>query len=122
MRTPIALFSLVLIAACADDDRSGYTQPNTTRTTTTETAPDQTALDQSSAPAELEHVAEVREAILAAPDLSLAARNVQVNTDSGRVTLRGEVETEQERVRVAQIASECVATTSVDNQITVEAP
>lgn len=122
MRLPIAIFSLVLVAACADDDRNGYTQPNTTRTTTTEPAPNQTALDQSSSPAELEHVAQVREAIIDEPDLSLAARNVQVNTDSGRVTLRGEVATEQERVRLAQIASECAATTSVDNQVTVEAP
>jgi len=122
MRTPIALFSLVLVAACADDNSSGYTQPNTTRTTTTEVAPNQTALDQSSAPAELEHVAAVREAILAAPDLSLAARNVQVNTDSGRVTLRGEVASEDERARIGEIAGDVTATTSVDNQLTVEAP
>lgn len=54
-------------------------------------------------------------------DLSLAAKNVQIMAEGGKVTLRGDVPSEGERARVEQLARSVPGVTDVDNRLEIGA-
>ena len=54
-----------------------------------------------------------------AKDPALGATQIDVDTDAGRVALRGTASDEQARARAAQIASQVQGVESVDNHISV---
>jgi osmotically-inducible protein OsmY len=116
--------SIVLLAACKEGDRDARAAESVT---TIPAAQDgradstPTASGQSNAKADIDHLAEIRKAIVDDDNLSVAAKNVTVVTSSGRVTLRGTVSTDEERKRVEDLAKRSSATLSVDNQIQVKA-
>ncbi len=56
-----------------------------------------------------------------AKDSSLSAMKINVDTDSGRVILRGTAPTSQAREHATALASGVKGVVSVDNQLTVEA-
>ena len=57
------------------------------------------------------------------PDgLSVSAQNVKIITANGRVTLRGPVESDDERRIVEELAVAATSAGSVDNQIEVKKP
>lgn len=118
----LPFLSLFLLAACGDDDRAHAAERNTGAATSPsardESAP--TAMDQSNAKADLDHLAEIRQAIVADDSLSTSGKNVTVLTRVGQVTLRGKVTSTQEKARIEEHAKSCAATRSVDNQIVVE--
>lgn len=116
MRTPLALCLLTLAAACnrADDVHASGTTTASGKTTPTSS-------DQSNAKADLDHLAEIRKALVADDSLSVAAKNTQVLTKDGHVILRGKVASATERETVERHARACAATRSVDDQIEVDA-
>ncbi|MCC6233561.1 MAG: PRC-barrel domain-containing protein [Verrucomicrobiales bacterium] len=63
-----------------------------------------TPLDHGSSAADVETTARLRKQIMARQDLSVSAKNVKVITVDGKITLRGPVETEQERMVVYELA------------------
>lgn len=65
-----------------------------------------------------ELVQNVRQKLMDA-DLSLAAENVQVMAEGGKVTLRGTVTSAEERSQVERLARSASGVTEVDNQIEV---
>jgi len=123
MRKLFFVLPLALSAACSDSNQYESTNGNGPSSGTVDAREKDdraiTASDQSNAKADLDHLAEIRKELVDASDLSTAAKNVKVMTRSGQVTLRGQVATEAERTRIEQIVDACVATLSVDNQITV---
>src|SRR5262245_52398123 len=76
-----------------------------------------TPLDQSNAGRDLELTRQIRQQLVAG-DFSTDAENVKVITEGGRVTLRGPVQSEQERQAVVEIAR-TVAGGQVDDQLAV---
>ena len=119
----VFLLSFVPLGACKKADRDTHAAETGTTTAPTqgsraESAP--TASGQSNAKADVDHLAEIRKAIVDDDGLSLAAKNVTVLTSSGRVTLRGTVSTDKERLRIEELAKRSSATRSVDNLIEVE--
>jgi len=56
-----------------------------------------------------------------AKDSTLSAMKINVDTDSGRVLLRGTTPTAEARTHATQLASAVKGVVSVDNQLTVEA-
>ena len=76
-----------------------------------------TPLDQSNAERDLELTRQIRQQIMDA-GLSTDAENVKVITDGGVVTLRGPVESEEERQAIVAIARG-IAGGQVDNQLEV---
>lgn len=56
-----------------------------------------------------------------AKDPALSSQQIDVDTDGGRVALRGTAPDEQARVRAAQIAGKVQGVVAVDNHITVQA-
>ncbi len=78
-----------------------------------------TPLDQSNRAEDVDTTSRIRKEILAVKDMSVNARNVKVITANGRVTLRGPVNSEEEKRRIGEIARRIATTDNVDNQLEV---
>ena len=79
-----------------------------------------TAMDQGSSRSDVELTKAIRKGIVADDDLSVAGKNVKVITIDGRVTLRGQVESSDEKRRIGEIARLHANGARVDNQIVVK--
>ena len=78
-----------------------------------------TASDQGNSQADIETTAKIRRAIVEDDALSTMAHNVTIVTRDGKVTLRGDVRSMEEKMAVAAKA-EATAGVAVDNQLTVK--
>lgn len=78
-----------------------------------------TPADQSNSKADLEMTAKIRRAIVHDKRLSTTAKNIKIITIDGKVTLRGPVQTAQERSIIDGIAQQ-IGPGSLDNQLEVE--
>jgi hypothetical protein len=79
-----------------------------------------TPLNQGTSAADVETSRQIRKAIIAADGLSVNARNVKIITIDGRVTLRGPVNSEDEKRRIGDIAAQVASPANVDNQLQVQ--
>jgi hyperosmotically inducible periplasmic protein len=113
---PLAL--LTTLSAC-DRDRDVSTADNTAVNERDRNGDMATATDQSESPADRETTRRIRAIIVADDGLSTNAKNVKIVTNAGTVTLRGPVETEQERSRVAAAAQQVAGNDKVQNQLEV---
>jgi hyperosmotically inducible periplasmic protein len=80
-------------------------------------AKDLTPLDQGSSKSDVETTTQIRKAIIADKDMSVNAQNVKVITTNGQVTLRGPVNSADEKRRIGEIAGRAVHSDHVDNQL-----
>jgi hypothetical protein len=78
-----------------------------------------TPTDQGENAADVQTTQQIRRAILGDDALSFSAKNVQVITFNGKVTLRGPVKTDEERARVGTIAANFTNKVDLDNQLEV---
>jgi len=67
----------------------------------------------------IDESAQIRKDILAQKDMSVNAHNVKVITNAGKVTLRGPVNTAEEKHRIGEIADRNAGADNVDNQLEV---
>jgi hyperosmotically inducible protein len=79
-----------------------------------------TPLDQGNSQADLDITAQIRKEIIANKDLSMNARNVKIITNKGRVTLRGPVNTAEEKRLIGEIALRIAGRENVDNELEVK--
>jgi sporulation protein YlmC with PRC-barrel domain len=79
-----------------------------------------TPLDQGTSAADLETTRRIRKEIVDQQGLSLNARNIKVITQNGRVTLRGPVNTAQEKRILEEIAQRIAQAANVDSQLEVK--
>jgi hypothetical protein len=79
-----------------------------------------TPLDQGNSQADVTTTAQIRKEIIAGKNLSLNARNVKIITIEGRVTLRGPVNTDEEKRLIGEIAERIASAGNVDNQLEVK--
>jgi hyperosmotically inducible periplasmic protein len=79
-----------------------------------------TAGEQSTAKGDVELTREIRQAVVRDDSLSMLAHNVKIVTANGAVTLRGPVNTEQEKVAIASKAQAIAGPNKVDNQLEVK--
>ena len=79
-----------------------------------------TPLDQGASAADVNMTRQIRKQILDEKTFSVNARNVKVITVNGRVTLRGPVNTEEERRMIGEIAQRLAPGASVDNQLEIK--
>jgi len=80
---------------------------------------DKTPADQSEDPVDLNVTATLRRAVVGAPSLSSNAKNIKIITASGVVTLRGVVDSDEEKRLVDEMANAAAAGRRVDNQLEV---
>ena len=78
-----------------------------------------TPMDQGNSQADISATAQIRKEILADGNMSINAKNCKIITRDGRVTLRGPVNNEDEKNRIAEIANRAVQVGNVDNQLEV---
>jgi osmotically-inducible protein OsmY len=113
-------------------ENSDYTSRDSTSTTSSR-EPDNTARnerdrsgttmtppDQQESELDLSLTTRIRQAITDGEDFSVNARNIKIVSSGGRVTLRGPVDSLEERDRVAQIAAAIAGAGNVDNQLEVK--
>jgi osmotically-inducible protein OsmY len=82
---------------------------------------DVTADQQSSAASDRAITQKIRKALIADKSLSTSAHNVKIITVNGAVTLKGPVNSDEEKQQIASKAAEVVDAGKVDNQLTVKA-
>ena len=75
--------------------------------------------DQSNSAPDVELTRKIRKGITSDDTMSVQARNVKVITQGGVVTLRGPVETQQEKQSIETLAKNAGAT-RIDNQIEID--
>jgi hyperosmotically inducible protein len=125
----IALPVCLLLAGCADQpgmqrvDQPDASTPNavddTGRNARDRTGETLTPLDQSSDESDVKITQELRRSITGDASLSINAHNVKVITNDGVVTLRGPVQSDDERAMIERKAREISGVARVDSQLEV---
>lgn len=77
-------------------------------------------LGQSNSATDVEITRQIHNQIMANDSLSADSRNVKIITVDGRVTLRGPVNSEEEKQRIGDIAIKAASPANVDNQLQVK--
>jgi osmotically-inducible protein OsmY len=80
----------------------------------------QTSGDQSNSPEDLKITADIRQAIMKDSSLSTTAQNIKIITVDRQVTLRGPVNTKEEKTRIAKLASAVAGQAKVDDQLEIK--
>jgi hyperosmotically inducible periplasmic protein len=80
-----------------------------------------TSGDQSNNPEDIKITAAIRSAVVREDSLSATAKNVKVITADGTVTLRGPVQNEAEKAKIAELAQSAASNAKIDNQLEVKA-
>jgi sporulation protein YlmC with PRC-barrel domain len=78
-----------------------------------------TPLDQGNSEADIITTAKIRKEIIATDGMSTNAKNVKIITMNGHVTLRGPVNTTDEKRQIGNIADRIAQAANVDNQLEV---
>jgi putative membrane protein len=79
-----------------------------------------TPLDQGSSKSDTEITAQIRKDIIAGHDMSLNGKNIKIITLNGLVTLRGAVNSSEEKSKIAEIAQRQVGAHNLNNQLEVK--
>ena len=80
-----------------------------------------TSGDQSNKPEDVKITAAIRRAVVEDNSLSATAKNVKIITADGAVTLRGPVQNEAEKAKIAELAQSAAGNAKIDNQLEVKA-
>ena len=79
-----------------------------------------TSGDQSSNPEDLKITADIRRAIMKDDSLSMTAKNIKIIAANAEVTLRGPVNTAEEKTKITRLAKSIAGNARVDNQLEVK--
>jgi hyperosmotically inducible periplasmic protein len=80
----------------------------------------ETADNQANSKADRQITAKIRKAITSEKDLSTYAHNIKIITVNGEVTLKGPVQTDDEKQKVATLAANVVSPDKIVNELTVK--
>jgi hyperosmotically inducible periplasmic protein len=116
----IAIFclSLFTLSALAQDTPAA---DNTSKNQRDRSGETRTSGDQSNSPEDVQITATIRRAVVGDHSLSATAKNVKIITADGVVTLRGPVQTEAEKTKIAELAQSAAGNAKIDNQLEVKA-
>ena len=115
----ISIFCLTLfsLSALAQDTPAADNTSKNQRDRSGETT---TSGDQSNSSEDVKITAAIRSAIFKEDSLSATAKNVKIITADGTVTLRGPVQNEAEKERIAELAQSAAGNAKIDNQLEVK--
>lgn len=77
--------------------------------------------DQSNSPEDLKITQTIRQAVVKDSALTMTAKNVKIITAGGMVTLRGPVNSAEEKMKIETFAKAAAGDAKVDNQLEVKA-
>ena len=117
-RTTLSLIciSTLALSAVAQETKPDNTGKNE-RDRSTET---KTSGDQSNSSQDIKITGDVRRAIVKDNSLTSTAKNVKIITAGGIVTLRGPVNSAEEKSKIEQLATAAAGGAKVDNQLEVK--
>lgn len=92
---------------------------NTARNVRDRSEQARTPMDQGNSQADVNTTAQIRKEIVAGKTMSVNAKNVKIITNGGRVTLRGPVNSAEEKRLIGEIADRIARAGNVDNQLEV---
>lgn len=119
----VPLMAVVLTACDHGERKSDKTSTNATNTEINVRDRDATAVtpfDQNENAADRQITQAVRSNLMKVDDLSFNAKNIKIVTQNGKVTLRGPVANDKEKVQIADIVSRVSGVTGVDNQLDIQ--
>jgi hyperosmotically inducible periplasmic protein len=125
MKSILLCLALALVGGCSGDDKyaadnSATAPDNTARNARDKSGDTVTPMDQSESEADRAITQAVRKALMDDAALSTNAKNVKVVTQNGKVTLRGVVETAEEKKNIAAKVRTLPGVVSCDDQLEVK--
>ena len=114
----IFCLSLFTLSALAQDTPAA---DNTSKNQRDRSGETRTSGDQSNSPEDIQITATIRRAVVGDHSLSATAKNVKIITADGVVTLRGPVQNEAEKTKIAELAQSAAGNAKIDNQLEVKA-
>lgn len=111
--------STFAISAIAQDNNAAA--DNTAKNERDRSGETQTSGDQSNNPADIKTTAAIRRAVVGESSLSMTAKNVKIITAGDTVTLRGPVNSAEEKTKIEQLAQSAATNAKIDNQLEVKA-
>ena len=111
--------ALCLTTLVADDKTSPV--ENTANNERDRSGETLTSGDQSNSPEDLKVTKDIRRAIMNDNSLSMTAKNIKIITASAQVTLRGPVNTAEEKTKIEQLARSVAGDAKINNQLEVKA-
>lgn len=120
MTAASAAFLLAFSALAQDANPPAKDADNTERNAKDRSNQTLTPMDQGNSKADLEMTAQIRKEIVDAKNMSVNAQNVKIITYGGKVTLRGPVNTADEKRLIGEIAEKYATSENVDNQLEVK--
>jgi hyperosmotically inducible protein len=94
---------------------------NTRRNSSEQNKNTKTAEKQSNSKDDLTLTQRVRQAVIKDGSLSMSAKNVKIIAQDGKITLKGPVDSQQEKDTIGTEAGEIAGKDKVDNQLEVKA-
>jgi osmotically-inducible protein OsmY len=113
----IFCLSLFTLSALAQDTPAADNTSKNQRDRSGETA---TSGDQSNSQEDVKITAAIRRAVVGDNSLSMTAKNVKIITANGMVTLRGPVNNDAEKTKIAELAQSAAGNAKIDNQLEVK--
>ena len=117
-RTTLSLIciSTLAISAVAQEPK----QDNSAKNERDRSGETKTSGDQSNSSQDTKITADVRRAIVKDSSLTVVAKNVKIITAGGTVTLRGPVNTAEEKTKIEQLAAAAASGAKIDNQLEIK--
>ena len=114
--TVLSAFSLSALAA--DDQK---TKPDNTATNERDRSRETvTSGDQSNSSEDLKITQAIRQAIMKDDGLSATAKNIKIITNNSQITLRGPVNTAEEKAKIDQLARSAAGGAQINDQLDVK--
>jgi osmotically-inducible protein OsmY len=113
------LFTVTAINAQTVDSATGREADNTKANAIDRNTDSSTPLDQSNDKDAIDVTAGIRRAVLADTSLSTSAHNIKIITNGNVVTLRGSVESADEKQRIESLATKSATGKQVRNEISI---
>jgi hyperosmotically inducible periplasmic protein len=131
-RILIPLFASMLISYSSQGQQAKATPSNSAASDSTEADNSKrnsseqnkntnTAEKQSNTKDDLALTQKIRQAVMKDGSLSINAKNIKIIAQDGKITLKGPVDTQQEKDAIAVKAEEIAGKDQVDNQLEVKA-
>ena len=114
----LVVASAFTLSALAEEKTAADNTAKNERDSSGET---KTSGDQSNSPEDIKLSAAIRRAVVAEKSLSMTAKNVKIITADGMVTLRGPVNSAEEKAMIAKLTKSAAGTAKIDNQLEVKA-
>jgi hyperosmotically inducible periplasmic protein len=109
----ISILALASVAQETQPDNSGKNERDRSGET-------KTSGDQSNSSQDTKITADIRRAIVKDSSLTMTAKNVKIITTGGVVTLRGPVNSSEEKTKIEQLAAAAAGGAKIDNQLEVK--